>query len=101
MSVETRTDIKGLSKFLFAKDADPDLLHLHVSKVEPGQRAHPPHQHEGQEIFFVLEGNGEVLHGNETHAVNTGEAMHVECSILHGIQNVGDGPLRYAVIIAK
>ena len=101
MSIETRTDIKGLPKFLFAKGADPDLLHLHISEVGPGQRAHPPHQHEGQEIFFVLEGNGEVVHGNKAYAVNAGEAMHVECSILHGIQNIGKGPLRYAIIIAK
>ena len=85
----------------YSQGADVDQLHLHVSEVGPSQRAHPPHQHDGQEIFYVLEGNGEVLHGDQTFAVSSGEAMHVECSILHGIQNIGDGPLRYAVIIAK
>ncbi|MAG84672.1 hypothetical protein CMK10_10985, partial [Candidatus Poribacteria bacterium] len=63
--------------------------------------AHPPHQHEGQEIFFVLEGKAEVVFGESTHQLNGGEAVHVNCEILHGIRNIGSTPLRYAVIIAK
>ena len=101
MSVEIHTDIKGLPRFLFAEGADAEQLHLHISEVGPGQRSHPPHQHDGQEIFYVIDGNGEVLHGDQTYAVNTGEAMHVECSVLHGIKNIGNGLLRYAIIIAK
>ncbi len=101
MSVTTRTDIKGISRFLFTEGTDADRLHLHVSEVGPGQRAHPPHRHDGWEIFYVINGNGEVLYGDQTHPVNTGEAMHLECSILHGIKNIGDSPLQYAVIIRK
>ncbi|MCZ6635377.1 MAG: cupin domain-containing protein [bacterium] len=101
MSTEIKSDIKGFERFLFTEGADPNKLHLHVSEIGPGTRSHPPHQHEGQEIFFVLEGEGEVMFGESTHQVNGGEAVHVNCEILHGIQNVGSGPLRYAVIIAK
>lgn len=101
MSVSTRTDIKGIDRFLFTEGADDHRLHLHVSEVGPGQRSHPPHQHEGLETFYVLEGKGEVLYGEEAHQVNSGEAIQVECSVLHGIHNVGDGPMRYAVIIAR
>lgn len=101
MAVETRTDIKGIPRFLFTEGTDAARLHLHISEVGPGQRAHPPHRHEGCEIFYVIEGKGEVLYGGETHPVNTGEAMHLECSILHGIENVGDAPMHYAVIIRK
>ena len=101
MPVTTRTDIKGVDRFLFTKGADDHKLHLHVSEVGPGQRSHPPHQHEGLETFYILEGKGEIVHGEETYSVNSGEAMQVECSVLHGIRNAGEGPLRYAVIIAK
>ena len=101
MSVEIKSDVKGFEKFLFAEGADSHKLHLHISEVGPGTRAHPPHHHDGQEIFYVLEGEGEVVIGEDTHRVNGGEAIHVNCEILHGIKNAGAGPMRYAVIIAK
>ena len=41
MSVTTRTDIKGISRFLFTEGTDADRLHLHVSEVGPGP-ARPP-----------------------------------------------------------
>ncbi len=101
MSVDVRTDVKGIERFFFNQGADPEKLHLHVSEVGPGTRAHPPHQHSGQEIFYVLEGEGEVVVGGDTYRLNGGEAIHLNCEILHGIRNIGSGPMRYAVIIAK
>jgi len=101
MSVEIRTDIRGIKRFLFAPGANPDKLHLHVSELGPMTRAHEPHKHKGQEIFWVLEGESEVVIGEETHRLTKGEAIHVKSNILHGISNVGEGRLRYAVIIAN
>lgn len=101
MSIVTRTDVKGLNRFIFAEGADPQSLRLHVSQVGPGQRAHAPHTHDGQEIFYVLEGDGDVLVEEEIHRISSGEAIQINCRILHGISNAGTGPLRYAVIIAK
>ena len=101
MEKEIRNDIKGINRFVFEAGSDREQLHLHISEVGPGQRAHPPHTHEGQEIFYVFSGEGEVLFGDQTHRVSNNEAVHVDCQILHGIRNVGETPLRYAVIIAK
>lgn len=95
-----RTDVKGVPRFLFAEGADDDALHLHVSEVGPGERAHPPHSHGGQEIFYVLSGNGEVLVGEQKHALVAGEAIHIDCRVEHGITNIGETSMRYAVIIA-
>jgi quercetin dioxygenase-like cupin family protein len=99
--MDERKDVKGVSRFLFAEGADDDKLHLHVSEVGPGMRAHPPHQHAGQEIFYVLSGEGEVLVGDHTYTLRGGEAIQVDCEVEHGIVNVGAGPMRYAVIIAR
>ncbi len=101
MAETVRTDIKGIDRFIFEVGANREQLHLHISEVAPGQRAHPPHTHNGQEIFYVFSGEGEVLCGEQTHRVCHNEAVHVDCQVLHGIQNVGDTPLRYAVIIAR
>ncbi len=101
MAETVRTDIKGIDRFIFEIGADQEQLHLHISEVEPGQRAHPPHTHDGQEIFYVFSGEGEVLFGERKHRVRDNEAVHVDCQVLHGIRNVGEAPLRYAVIIAR
>ena len=101
MEKEIRDDIKGIDRFVFEAGADREQLRLHISEVGPGLRAHPPHTHEGQEIFYVFSGEGEVLFGDQTHRVSSNEAIHVDCQILHGIRNIGETPLRYAVIIAK
>lgn len=96
-----RNDVKGIQRFIYSEGADDHRLHLHVSEVDPGTRAHPPHSHDGQEIFYVLSGKGEVIVGETTHILETGEAIQVDCAIEHGIKNVGERPMRYAVIIAR
>ena len=101
MGTQIRTDIKGIDRFIFEAGSDPARLHLHVSEVPPGTRAHPPHQHAGSEIFYVFCGEGEVVYGEKTHRLTANQAIHVDCRTLHGIRNAGDTPLRYAVIIAK
>ena len=58
MEKEIRNDIKGINRFIFEAGADREQLHLHISEVGPGQRAHPPHTHDGQEIFYVFSGEG-------------------------------------------
>ncbi len=101
MGTDVRSDIKGIDRFIFEAGADSEQLHLHISEVAPGTRAHPPHQHDGQEIFYVFSGEGEVVFGEQKHRLTDNQAIHVDCRVLHGIRNVGDTPLRYAVIIAR
>ena len=101
MTASIRNDIKGITRFIFEGGMDRNKLSLHISEVGPGQSAHPPHTHDGEEIFYVFSGEGEVLFGEQTHQVTVNEAVHVDCQVLHGIRNIGDSTLRYAVIIAK
>jgi quercetin dioxygenase-like cupin family protein len=99
--MDVREDIKGVSRFHFAEGAEDEKLHLHISEVGPGQRAHPPHTHPGQEIFYVFEGKGEVVVGVETVTLSSGDAIQVDCTVEHGIANIGESDMRYAVIIAR
>ena len=98
---DVRADIKGIDKFIFEGGLDDNKLHLHISQVDPGTRAHPPHTHDGQEIFYVFEGSGEVAVGEQVHQLSDNQAILVDCQVEHGIRNVGTTPLRYAVIIAR
>ena len=93
--------VKGLSKVLVDKSIDPEALHLHISEIEPGMVAHPPHTHEGVEAFYVLEGQGTIEMEGESHTIGPNQAILLDATKLHGLTNTGDTPMRYIVIIAK
>ena len=35
-------------------------MFFHMSVIDPGKMVHPPHEHAGEEIMFILEGTGEA-----------------------------------------
>jgi mannose-6-phosphate isomerase-like protein (cupin superfamily) len=74
-------------------------LHIHITVLEPGARAHPPHKHEGEEAFYIIEGTGEVIRGDKSFKVEAGSVVFLPPQELHGIRNTGKTPLKYMVII--
>jgi len=98
---ETRllpNDPEGLSKTFVDEKLGAKHLHIHVSVVGPKSRVHPPHKHEGEEAYYVLEGVGEVTVKEETYRVETDSSVFVPPGEPHGIQNIGNTTLRYMVI---
>jgi mannose-6-phosphate isomerase-like protein (cupin superfamily) len=71
---------------------------LKLSAVGPHQASHPPHEHDGHEFFFVLEGQAEFFLDGKTRRVGPQTALYAPPHVMHGISNVGDGELRYLVI---
>ena len=91
---------KGLRRMLVAEGIDPRRLHVHLSEIGPGTRAHPAHAHDGVEAFLVLEGNGVVETEGSSHPIGTEECMVLDATREHGLVNPGPGGLRYLVITA-
>ena len=73
-------------------------LRMHVSVINAGEAPHPPHQHAGEEIIFLLAGRAEVLIGQERTVVGPLTALFFKEHVLHGMRNVGDTPMKYLVI---
>jgi quercetin dioxygenase-like cupin family protein len=93
--------VKGITRYLLDKDLPGEPLHVHISEVGPGQRAHPPHRHGGLEAFYMLEGEGTLEIDGETYLLKPNEAAVFDPQKLHGLVNKGSVPMRYMVIIAK
>lgn len=80
-------------------------LGYNVTAVPPGKRAFPFHNHRvNEEMFFVLEGEGEVRIGPETHPIRKGDL--VACppggpELAHQIVNTGSTELRYLAVSTK
>jgi len=80
---------------------------LHVSDAETGDNYYvfeglapagavvPPHIHQHEdEIVYVLEGEFEVLLGEETFRLKAGESRYFPRHVVHGFTNVGATPAR-------
>jgi len=77
-------------------------LGYNITAVPPGKRAFPLHNHRvNEEMFFILEGSGEVRIGGERHAVRRGD--FIACppggpETAHQIVNTGTTELKYLAV---
>jgi mannose-6-phosphate isomerase-like protein (cupin superfamily) len=47
-----------------------------------------------EEVYFVVEGTGEMCLGEERRTVTTGQAVFIPPGVYHQLTNIGDKPLR-------
>ena len=71
---------------------------LKMSHVQKGKATHPPHVHQEDEIFYVVEGTAEFILGDETRTGGPNTSFYCPSNVPHGIRNAGDGDLTYLVI---
>jgi len=80
-------------------------LGYNITVVPPGKRAFPFHNHRvNEEMFFVLQGSGEVRIGENNHAIRTGDVIACPAGdkeTAHQIINTGTEELRYLAVSTK
>lgn len=91
--------MKGIDRYLADDRLDGEPLHLHISVVGPGERAHPPHSHGGYEAIYMFEGEGTLEIGDERALLRAGDAAVFDPQRLHGLVNTGAAPMRYMVVL--
>ncbi|HEY3454910.1 MAG TPA: cupin domain-containing protein [Bryobacteraceae bacterium] len=62
--------------------------------LEPHGGQVPWHNQEQEEIYFIVEGTGEMCLGEEKHAVKAGQAVFIPPRVFHQLTNTGDTPMR-------
>ena len=77
-------------------------LGYNITAVPPGKRAFPRHNHHvNEEMFFILEGTGELQIGESTYPVRSGDV--IACppggkEAAHQITNTGTEELKYLAV---
>ncbi len=80
-------------------------LGYNLTAVPPGKRAFPFHNHRvNEEMFFVVEGTGEIRIGGAVHPIRPGDV--IACppggkEAAHQIVNTGTTELRYLAVSTK
>ncbi len=62
--------------------------------LEPQGGQVPWHNQDQEEIYFVVEGTGEMCLGEERQTISTGQAVFIPHGVFHQLTNVGDTPLK-------
>ncbi len=61
--------------------------------LEPKGGQVPWHNQEQEEIYFVVEGTGEMCLGEEKRTVTSGQAVFIPPTVYHQLTNIGETPL--------
>lgn len=62
--------------------------------LDPNGGQVPWHNQEQEEIYFVIEGTGEMCLGEERQELRTGQAVYIPSGVFHQLTNTGDTPLK-------
>jgi len=61
--------------------------------LEPNGGQVPWHNQEQEEVYFVVEGTGEMCLGEERQTVTGGQMVWIPPGVYHQLTNIGDDPL--------
>ena len=62
--------------------------------LEPQGGQVPWHNQEQEEIYFIVEGHGEMCLGEERMFVEGGQAIYIPPTVFHQLTNTGSSPMR-------
>ena len=62
--------------------------------LEPDGGQVPWHNQQQEEIYFIVEGTGEMCLGEERTTVHSGQAVYIPPGVFHQLTNIGTAPLR-------
>lgn len=66
--------------------------------LEPKGGQVPWHNQEQEEVYFVIEGTGEMCVGQERQTLTSGQAVNIPQGVFHQLTNIGDTPLKMLYI---
>ena len=62
--------------------------------IEAGGGQVPWHNHDQEEVYFIVSGVGEMCLGEEVQTLTAGQAVYIPSRVFHQLTNVGDEPLK-------
>ncbi len=95
-NLDERTTKLGSSTSYFDRPtATCEDFEMHVTMLKGKGPSHEPHTHIGSEILLMIEGETEMLIGDQKYQGKAGDLYFVKSNVLHGISNIGETPCKY------
>ncbi|MFL6353220.1 MAG: cupin domain-containing protein [Bryobacteraceae bacterium] len=77
-----------------ASPIQADSFSLGHVTLEPNGGQVPWHNQDQEEIYFIVEGQGEMCVGDERTAIRAGQAVYIPPRVFHQLTNTGSSPIR-------
>jgi mannose-6-phosphate isomerase-like protein (cupin superfamily) len=77
-----------------ASDVQAQNFSMGFVVLDPQGGQVPWHNQDQEEVYFVLDGTGEMCLGDELQTVTSGQAVFIPPGVFHQMTNVGDTPLQ-------
>jgi len=90
---EGREDIIRWRTLLSGERTPTRSISMGILELPPGSRL-DAHHHAPPEVYFVTDGSGNLLIGDEQRAVRAGDVVYIPGDHVHGIKNTGDELLK-------
>jgi len=87
---------EGIKSYLLASPATSNAVHLTTTlvEIEPGGKQRV-HQHDPEQVYFILDGAGKMSVGNEEQIVQSEDCIFIPSNESHGLENIGETTLKY------
>jgi mannose-6-phosphate isomerase-like protein (cupin superfamily) len=91
-----RYPARRLTQNLAGGAAPIQATHFSMGNVilEPRGGQVPWHNQEQEEVYFVIEGTGEMCLGEERQTISGGQMVYIPPGVFHQLTNIGETPLR-------
>lgn len=90
--------VKEIRENLGSRDGTHRVLGVWDTALQPGTMLDPHMHPDVEEVYYILEGEGEILVGEETRVVRSGQLVYIPPKQLHTIRPASDKPLRWITI---
>ncbi len=95
----TAGDNTRLREILHPDKADLKLRYSFAhAELDPGKTSYP-HSLTGSEIYFILEGRGEMFIDGETAVLEPGDTVYIPPNAKQYITNIGTGILKFVCMV--
>jgi transcriptional regulator with XRE-family HTH domain len=71
----------------------------YLAEFPAGGGLSAPHEHRGAEMVYLIEGGLEIVSGDETYALEAGDAAYLEPGVSHAYRNPGPTDSRAVVVV--
>ncbi len=76
-----------------ASPVEAEHFSLGYVVLDPRGGQVPWHNHAQEEIYFILDGAGEMCLGDERRTLRAGQVVFIPSGVFHQLTNTGDAPL--------
>lgn len=77
-----------------ASPIQTDNFSVGMVTLDPDGGQVPWHNQDQEEVYFIIEGVGEMCLGEEVRELRAGQAVYIPSGVYHQLSNKGDTPLR-------